>query len=100
MACLWPAYGRRFKKVYRPRLFSFQGTVNGYKIHLAAIFLTVPPVKIILATMLGLFLIDFSTWYQVLGTKCLVPSTWYQVLGAKYLVPSIWYRGLRTTNYH
>ena len=22
-----------------------------------------------------------STWYQVLGIKCLVPSTWYQVLG-------------------
>ena len=31
-------------------------------------------------------------WYQVLGTKYLVPSTWYQVRGTKYLVPSTWYQ--------
>ena len=49
-----------------------------------------------------------NTWYQVLGTKFLVPSTryqvlvtkylvtstWYQVLGAKYRVPSTWHRVL------
>ena len=32
-----------------------------------------------------------NTWYQVLGTKYLVPNTWYQVLGAQYLVPNTWY---------
>ena len=36
------------------------------------------------------------TWYQVLGTKYLVPSTWYQVPGSKYLVPSTWYQVLGT----
>ena len=35
-------------------------------------------------------------WYQVLGTKYLVPSTWYQVLGIKYLVPGTWYQVLGT----
>ena len=37
-----------------------------------------------------------GTWYQVPGTKYLVPSAWYQALGTKrlgtkYLVPSTWY---------
>ncbi len=29
--------------------------------------------------------VSSSTWYQVLGTKYLVPSTWYKVLGTKYV---------------
>ena len=73
--------------VFRGRLMATQfGFPRNY-------FLTVPLAKIILATMLSLFLIDFSTWYQVLGTKY-VPSTWYQVPGTKYLVPSTWYQVL------
>ena len=35
-----------------------------------------------------------STWYQALGTKCLVPITWCQLLGARYLVPNTLYQVL------
>ena len=41
---------------------------------------------------LQFLLTDTKTWYQVLGTKDLVPSTWYQVLGTKHSVPSTWYK--------
>ena len=37
-----------------------------------------------------------SIWYQVFGTKYLVPNTWYQVFGTKYLVPNTWYQILDT----
>ena len=37
-----------------------------------------------------------ACWYQVLGTKYLVPGTWYQVLGTRYFVPSTWYQVLGT----
>ena len=45
------------------------------------------------------FQTDASTWYQILGTKYLVPSTGYQVLGTKYLVPSTWYQQVLGTKY-
>ena len=44
----------------------------------------------------GLSCLSCLSWYQVLGTRYLVPSTWYQVLSTKYLVPSTWYRVLGT----
>ena len=53
----------------------------------------------------GIKYLVLSGWYQVLGTRYLVPSVgithlvpwaWYQVPGRKYLVPSTWYQVLRT----